>query len=598
MTADDAPPVRPAPAGESPPRRAFVRGTTSPRGVTWLGFRSFWGHLRHLAAAAIATEDIDSRDWMTPDEPGDLAARLSSILGGGSTGDTVLEAIDRDLWIDYVSDTGDDVSVSRAVARLLAAPYQLPDPDRPGEHLHAPRGDILLFGGDTAYPVATSTEITNRVLVPFNEELARRDDGRTRVLLGIPGNHDWYDGLDGFGRMFRRREDEPSARDTRASTFGVPRRRLRHAAEWARELVRGGKVDKPGHLVLHGYEPVQNASYFVLPLSPAIHLVAVDRQLKTIDFRQRRFHKAWLEAHPEVAPWLLMPDPLFSFGRPSATGEAVVDALDLDFQARAHFLLAGDIHHYERIEEEGLLHVVAGGGGAFLHPAPMVPGRRAVRARWPDLPQSRALLRLVPLKIALGRSGLIPHAVLAAIFAPAMTVGMRVHDRAGVMIAAPIATTLVLGIILTLIGGLGRRKWTVASLAFGAAALTALVPIAASVAMARILSIWQDSPPPLAVAIPTLMVAVLAGAWIVGAYLALLTRLGLEETQAFTTLDHPGFKHVVRMRVRRGGDRIDGWCIGLVDPLRDGEEPVLVDAFSFSAASSRFTRPSTALVPP
>ena len=24
-------------------------------------------------------------------------------------------------------------------------------------------------------------------------------DGRARVLLGIPGNHDWYDGLDGFG---------------------------------------------------------------------------------------------------------------------------------------------------------------------------------------------------------------------------------------------------------------------------------------------------------------------------------------------------------------------------------------------------------------
>jgi hypothetical protein len=24
------------------------------------------------------------------------------------------------------------------------------------------------------------------------------------VLLGIPGNHDWYDGLDGFGRLFRR----------------------------------------------------------------------------------------------------------------------------------------------------------------------------------------------------------------------------------------------------------------------------------------------------------------------------------------------------------------------------------------------------------
>src|SRR5512144_2770841 len=90
-------------------RRRFVRGREHPRGVTWYGARSFWGHLRHLAASAIATEDVDSRDWMTPDEPRALAERVARLLGGttGSAGTgSVTERVGRDLWVDYVSDTG------------------------------------------------------------------------------------------------------------------------------------------------------------------------------------------------------------------------------------------------------------------------------------------------------------------------------------------------------------------------------------------------------------------------------------------------------------------------------------------------------------
>ena len=174
--------------------------------MVWFGARSFWGHLRHLVSAAIASESVDSRDWMTPDEPAALRARILELLGGDPAGASLTEGLGRDVYVDFVADTGDDVAVSRAVARLVFAPYELPDPDRPGHFLTAPRGDILFFGGDTAYPVATAQEILNRVIVPWNQVLeALPDDGRQRVLLGIPGNHDWYDGLDGFARMFRRR---------------------------------------------------------------------------------------------------------------------------------------------------------------------------------------------------------------------------------------------------------------------------------------------------------------------------------------------------------------------------------------------------------
>ena len=194
--------------------------------MVWFGARSFWGHLRHLIASAIASESVDSRDWMTPDEPQALVARIAKVLGGDESAPTLLEALDRDLYVDFVADTGDDVSVSRAVARLVFAAYELPDPDKPGGCLCAPRGDILLFGGDTAYPVATAQELTNRVIVPWNQVLRELpDDGRRRVLLGVAGNHDWYDGLDGFGRMFRRR---PPGKVPRPAVTPISQKKVEH----------------------------------------------------------------------------------------------------------------------------------------------------------------------------------------------------------------------------------------------------------------------------------------------------------------------------------------------------------------------------------
>ncbi len=560
-------------------RQRFTRGKLSPRGVVWFGVSAFWSHLRHFVAAAIATEDIDSRHWMTPDDPRELTARVARVLGGNEQAATVVEALGRDFWIDYISDTGDDVSVSRAVARMVVGRYELPDPDRPGEFLVAPRGELLLFGGDTAYPVATAQEIQNRVLVPFNDALTADGDGAPRVLMGIPGNHDWYDGLDGFGRMFRRRSEDDD--QPRPSILGVSKPMLEYYAEWAREFVLGGKVEKPRALVLSGYVPVQNASYFLLPLAPNIHLYGLDRQLKTIDSRQARFFSDWGHDHPEASPWVLLPDPLFRFGTVSHSGSEMIKSLGFDFHARGHFLLSGDVHHYERSNESGTLHVTAGGGGAFLHPAPIVSGRRESARRWPGADESRALLGSVPFKIARGRSGFLPHLVLAALFAPAMSVGVRLFDRTGVIFAAPIAVTLVVTTIFALIGGVRRRFRKVAPLALAGGLITAALPIFASLLIKHLLLRLGFVPTAYVVAAGTLLVTVFAASFVFGSYLALLTRRGIEHTQAFTALDHPGYKHFLRLRVRADGKGIDGYCIGLTDPLGEGARPELVDVFSF-----------------
>jgi hypothetical protein len=563
----------------------FLRGREKSRGVVWFGARSFWGHLRHLLSAAIASENVDSRDWMTSEPPDVLRARIVEVLGGDTARASLTEGVGRDVYIDFVADTGDDVAVSRAVARLVFASYELPDPDRPGELLTAPRGDILFFGGDTAYPVATAQEILNRVIVPWNQVLEALPaepppgDGRQRVLLGIPGNHDWYDGLDGFARMFRRR---PPGVVPRAPAVGVSTRMLLQHAAWAREFVRefvrGGTVGKPAALALAGYTPVQSASYFALQLAPGIDLIAVDRQLTAIDVRQREFMEAARPAAGGSATLAVLPDPVHLFGDASRNGTAMVEALHLDTTARETFVLSGDIHHYERAARGESLHVIAGGGGAFLHPARVAAGGLTPAVVWPSVAQSRYLLRGVAGKLACGRSGFLPHAVLLLIFLPAVLFRGRLYARTGIAVTATVVTTLVVGIVFALLGG-GARRRVVLPFALAAAAVTALIPLAASsLVRAALDDLWR---PAVAVAVPilTLALAVFAGTFVFGGFLALMTLLGYEHMQALTALDHPGFKHFVRLRVRADGSGVDGWCIGATDPLRPSQPPELVDHF-------------------
>jgi len=524
-------------------------------------------------ASAIATEDVDSRDWMTPDDPRVLAERVARLLGGAGSGESVAERLERDLWIDYLSDTGDDVSVSRAVAGLVFADYELPDPERPDSHLLAPRGDVLLFGGDTAYPVATADEIRNRVVVPFNQVLTERDDGRRRVLLGIPGNHDWYDGLDGFGRLFRRHVDWSLDGRPRATLHGTRRTLLGHYAEWAREFVRGGQVHKPATLDLAGYVAVQSASYFILPVAPGLGMLAVDRQLKHVDSRQQQFFSAWLNERLAVAPWVVLPDPVYAFGKASTTGAETLQALGLTLSARSHFVLSGDIHHYRRDEQGPTIHVTAGGGGAFLHPAAFTrhAPELSPAGAWPAAQQSRVLLLQVPWIVMFGRAGLLPHMAFAALLTPLALA----HRNNELMAGAALASGAIMAAAFTLIGGTRRRLATLLL-----AAVAAALILGAGFAFRSICEELLEASRGLFITAEVAFGA-LAGAFVFGVFLASLTRLGIENLQAFAALDHPGFKHFVRFRVRRDGSAVDGWCVGLVDPLRRGESPVLVDTFTW-----------------
>ena len=88
---------------------------------------------------------------------------------------------------------------------------------------------------------------------------------------------------------------------------------------------------------------------------------------------------------------------------------------------------------------------------------------------------------------------------------------------------------------------------------------------------------------PAALALITFLAGIYPATLGFGAYLMVLTILGLEQHQAFSALAHPGYKHFTRLRVRQDGSAVDGWVIGKVDTLDPDSDVVLVDHYTWKA---------------
>src|SRR5262245_52205479 len=78
----------------------------------------------------------------------------------------------REVWLDFVADTGDGFNSTFSVARTLAQDeLELVD----GAHYRhlTRRGDALIFGGDLAYPTPRGESYEERLVGPYGEAVAK-----------------------------------------------------------------------------------------------------------------------------------------------------------------------------------------------------------------------------------------------------------------------------------------------------------------------------------------------------------------------------------------------------------------------------------------
>jgi hypothetical protein len=102
-----------------------------------------------------------------------------------------------DFWVDFVADLGDGFNATHTIARLLAEPVLRIGDER------LQRGHVLVMGGDQVYPTATREQYRDKMEGPYMAALpCVINEAAAPCIYALPGNHDWYDGLTSFLRLF------------------------------------------------------------------------------------------------------------------------------------------------------------------------------------------------------------------------------------------------------------------------------------------------------------------------------------------------------------------------------------------------------------
>jgi hypothetical protein len=239
-----------------------------------------------------------------------------------------------EIWFDFVADVGDGFDSTYSVAYLLAQPSLRLD----GQDI--PRGRMLVLGGDEVYPTAGTQRYEDRTKGPYRAAMPACPPGDPRPrMFALPGNHDWYDGLTAFLRLF----------------------------------VKNGKDN------IGGWRNEQARSYFAIQLPHRWWLMAVDTQFSAYidDPQMEYFRQIRQQLRTGDRVILCVPSP----GWVQATEDpGAYDTIDYFVRTvlsvpgvSLKLLLSGDMHHYAHYESPDRHLITCGGGGAYLYPTHVLP---------------------------------------------------------------------------------------------------------------------------------------------------------------------------------------------------------------------------------
>lgn len=462
-----------------------------------------------------------------------------------------------ELWLDYVADLGDGFNSTFTVASSLSENHLTVD------NLDTKKGDILIMGGDQVYPVAHKKHYKDRFLFPYEVANPQNITEKHADLFAIPGNHDWYDGLSNFLKIF--------IND-------------RYIGNW---LAR------------------QHRSYFALRLHKNLWLWGIDIQLDTdIDKPQQDYFYSVI-AHMKKGDKLILctskPSWLFHSEEEKESYRTlryfektfiVRNGLDLVLT------IAGDSHHYARYTSEqknsAQIHkITSGGGGAFLHPTHNLPSSATIREGkfelkkcYPSKSHSFRLLFMNLLFPALnpefaGFMGLL-YLFMAwllqsvTLHKPVFNTLSKIepswnhlpyalNQLAHVIMYSPGLLIIILGIFFGSIAFADKNSGRV-GLAYTMGIFQGLLHVVAGLALIWLLSYFAFQEK--GYNLETIFVfsgvmflcGGLIGALILGLYLTFSNLLGLHDNEAFSSLKWEGYKNFLRFKISK--DKITIYPIG------------------------------------
>ncbi|MFF4315513.1 metallophosphoesterase family protein [Streptomyces sp. NPDC001507] len=228
--------------------------------------------------------------------------------------------------------------------------------------------DFAVIASDVIYPVGATDDYGTKFFRPYRDYPA--------PIYAIPGNHDWYEDLGAFMRVFC--DDTPALPaepGPRPLTRAWWRALLWHRPRPADEQLLADARKLRGR---QEQTAVQPGPYWAIDAGP-VRIVGIDTGLLgTIDAEQG----AWLrEVSRGPRPKILVTgSPLYVDGEhhPCAIeGGGTVDDIVRDPAHHYVAAIGGDIHNYQRypvdVAGRTIQYVVAGGGGAFMHATHTIP---------------------------------------------------------------------------------------------------------------------------------------------------------------------------------------------------------------------------------
>lgn len=217
--------------------------------------------------------------------------------------------------------------------------------------------DFAIVASDVIYPTGAANDYPDKFFRPYQDYPA--------PIYAIPGNHDWYDGLGGFMRVFCDARELPG--DV-APESGLARLLWRKPEKADEALLAEASKLRDGER----RRVVQPGPYWAIE-TPSLVVVGIDTGIRgEIDREQGEWlREVSTDPRPKV---LITGKPIYVRNRyrpGPIEGGGTVDEIVRDPAHRYVAAIGGDVHNYQRypvrVDGRTIQYIVSGGGGAFTH---------------------------------------------------------------------------------------------------------------------------------------------------------------------------------------------------------------------------------------